>query len=219
MKKKIDIASPSLPRLMTFRNVSGLLSCIEDRDDFHIRWLFHLDQYPGLEEDWEASLIDACKAVPLFDDALLFASKTNVGYGGVIHRLMSEVEQDVLWVEDDWEWNGYFKLGDIQKAIADEGAYGFNFSFRREKIGAMRPAYWTHPMVQYLLSRWPASSLGMTEKKIKRRIMRGGKFINARGASLMIPKSICREVGGAYMLAHGITCNHAGTVLCKTKLN
>ena len=82
--KTIDVLTTSIPRLMTSRSIGQFLDAFEDRDDYRLRWLFHLDQFPYLEAAWDESLRDALTMIPRFDDALVMASRSNVGFGGSV---------------------------------------------------------------------------------------------------------------------------------------
>ena len=211
-KRVLDVATTSIPMLMTYDNISSFLNAIEDRDDFYLRWLYHLDQYKGLESDWEDTMMQAVKVSEKFDEALLFATRQNIGFGGSVLRLMKEVKRDVFWIEDDWNWPGSFKIYDVIDTIEKDNATSFNFQRRHERIGALCPTYWSFKMVRHFVKSW--SGRKKLSQSLAKKIMWNRKFKSAgmEGGPLQerIPKGVCIHLGNDYLKAKGYKCNHAG---------
>ncbi|KKK76598.1 hypothetical protein LCGC14_2862010, partial [marine sediment metagenome] len=175
-KITIDLATTAIPRLMTYDNISSFLRCMRDRDKFYIRWLYHLDQYKGLESDWNSELIEAMLVSNKFNDSMLMADRSSRGMGNAVRRLMSEVGKNgVLWIEEDWRWIREFSLSDILKAVEDEGGDSFNFCKVGGRVCGLHPTYWSYKMVRCLLDNWPGDK-GFNDVIGKRIMNANGKW-------------------------------------------
>ena len=206
-KLSFDVITTAIPMLMTEKNISGFLDSMEDRDDFYLRWLFHLDQYEGLELDWESNLVEAGRMSQQFDESLLIASRINCGMGTSIRRCMLEVQSNVLWIEDDWEWRRKFRLADFWNAVVEEGANGFSFTRVGGKIGMMHPTCWGKEVVDDLLVKWPGDQ-GFTDQKSQRILRRGTGYKNALAPK--VPRKPCHHIGSVWLLKKGYTYSHTG---------
>ncbi len=210
-KITIDLATTAIPRLMTYDNISSFLRCMKDRDKFHIRWLYHLDQYKGLESDWESELIEATLLSRKFDDSTLMADRSSKGMGNAVRRLMSEVRPNgVMWIEEDWRWIKEFSLTDIFKAVEDEEGDSFNFCRVGGRIAGLHPTYWSYKMVQCLLENWPGDK-HFTDVRGKRVMKAKGIWKYAHGKH--IPRGLCQHVGSNYLMERGFTHSHTGVKL------
>jgi len=147
----IDVCTMAIPRLSVERCLGSMLDCMQDRDDFRLRWLCHLDQYDGLEEHVEDTLRQMVGLCALFDDATILASKTNQGFGRGARHLLQLVEHDTLWIEDDWLWTKPFCLAEVLRVTKD----CYSFVTGKTVAGAMHPSFWKKHVIDYLLEHYP----------------------------------------------------------------
>ena len=183
----VDVCTTSIPRLLTSYTMPQFLGRMEDRGDFRLRWFFHLDNLPDLDRYWAGSLAQAQSVAPLFDEAVLIARTANLGYGGSILELLRRTENDVLWIEDDWEWLKPFRLADAFAACRD----GYNFGNPGIMIGATSPNLWRRRVVDYLIDNFGRPERA-SERGIKHRL-RGRFRSNSRRGR--IPPGLIREIG------------------------
>ncbi|NQU12087.1 hypothetical protein HQ590_14930, partial [bacterium] len=141
-QKKIDLVSLALPRLTTQLCIQSFLRSWADRDRFHVRWIFHLDQYAGMEHNYLENLQMAAGLAGEFDESLLLTTKHNLGYGGSYARAFGLVEHDVLNVEDDFLWlrPNSWRLADVIRATGSRD--GFSFQHQNVRFGGTTPAFW-----------------------------------------------------------------------------
>ena len=207
-KPALDVVTTCIPRLLTVESISDFLSHIEDRHLFYLRWLVHLDQYKGLEENWKANLQQIEFMQHKFDDAIVLSSKVNRGHEGSLQQLFPMVKRDFLWIEDDHRWHHSFRLFDIVEAIQEQKADGFNFGRQTAYIGSMIPTYWTFELLQHLLTYWPKK---FSEQFVQIELSKTN-FRYAKIKSLP-RKRISEEIGRQWMWDHGFKVNHDGIVL------
>jgi len=154
-KIAFDVMTTSIPRLMTVENMTQFLSAMQDRDSYHLRWLYHLDQYDKLEHNFDENLKQAKQMAKQFDEAHIFSSRKNLGFGGSVKRLMKKTKYDVLWIEDDYSWKRKFRLSDILAAMEKQESDYFSFVRQNIRTGCCSPSYWSRELIDWLLKHWP----------------------------------------------------------------
>jgi hypothetical protein len=194
--------------------ITGFVARFRDRQAFHIRWLFHLDQYSGLESNFNQNLRQALVVSEQFDEFELYVSRINRGFEGTLKKMMGVVCRDVLWIEDDWRWNHDFWLGQIIKTVREQRADGFDFSNQRQRVGSVCPSFWTLNKVCFLRDNWPQPTkyggrdrVSFTDFELKS-VFRKTSFRHARVPA--IPRRLCTEVGAHWFRSRGHKENHAG---------
>ncbi len=164
----IDIGTLSIARLMVTEGMTSFLDHFEDRADFRLRWIYHLDTYPweGLESHFTATLAQAGEMAQHFDDALVMASWGHSGFGGSLLRVLREVRNPFMSIEDDFRWIRDFRLGDI---IARQEDY---VNFKGTPCGSISPSYWSPRMVGFMRTHFPEPAQHVTARDLMR-ICRG----------------------------------------------
>jgi hypothetical protein len=187
-KPWIDLVSCALPRATAKVGLGSLLDCWEDRDDFRVRLVYHLDElredligtYPN---EIVASTAQAVEIGNRCNDFLFVTKNWNVGYGGSILSCLRVVRNRVFWCEDDKKWLRKFSL---MRALAMPQT-GIEFvywigrntpkrliqcGFNPFDAGATSPGLWPVGAPRYLLDRFPPIPEHMTERATTA-IMRG----------------------------------------------
>jgi len=146
------------------QGMESFLDCMTDRDQFRLRWIFHLDTYPfpGLEQYFDETLHQATDVSHLFDDALIFASRSHQGFGGSFLRVIREVDKSFLSIEADFHWHRPFSLLQILERQQDY------VSFKGTPIGSISPSYWSPRLTAYLRKHYPAQSQRATARDFMR---------------------------------------------------
>ena len=155
----LDVGTMCIARLCLGKCISSFLEHLKDRDNFRLRWICHLDQHGpgGMEEQWAAQLTEIVEVSKLFDDFVLIANKTHVGYGGSFFRILREVRHGMFYTDDD-QW--FTK--DIR--VADAIAGGFDhYNWHNCEIAGTVPSYWSPKLVQYMLDNYPKNHRRITE--------------------------------------------------------
>ncbi len=150
-KPWIDIGTLAIARKLVKQGMESFLDCMTDRDDFRLRWIFHLDTYPfpGLEQYFDETLQQAIEVSHLFDDALIFASRSHQGFGGSFLRVINEVRNGFFSIEADFHWHKPFALRELLDRKQDY------VSFKGTPIGSISPSYWCYSLAAYLRNHYP----------------------------------------------------------------
>ncbi len=108
----IDVATPALPRMLTESCIGSFLDKWEDRADFHVRWIFHLGLYheADFNKQWQANCDMARRVADRFDESVLLLNNFWTPYGVAVWNVLEQVQNDVLWIEDDKLWHKSFRL-------------------------------------------------------------------------------------------------------------
>lgn len=170
-KPWVDVGTMCVARLSLKDCLGSCLDQMEDRQNYNLRWLFHLDQYglPGLEGNWAQQLKDAIELSERFDDCVLMAHRSHQGYGGSFWHILREVQNPFFYLDDDLYWKQPFML---EPAFASKVDY---YTFNNSKLGGTSPACWSLGLIQYLLKVYPTNRREMTEKDIIH-LLRGQDF-------------------------------------------
>jgi len=140
--------------------VPSFLAAMADRSDFHLRWLCHVDDYPGLEKYWPEECRAAEAIAPQFNEFRAAFTCGHRGYGGAVSRMLELMENDVLWVEDDWDWTGKsFRMADVLAATKD----CFSFWGPTTKAGALHPTFYRKHVFDFLRGRMPENLATFSE--------------------------------------------------------
>jgi len=205
--RQVDVVSLAIPRLLTERCIDSFLTSWADRDQYHVRWIFHLDQYKGLEGNYTENMEMAARLAPRFDDAILLSTKTNVGYGRAYGRALRQVRHDVLNVEDDFFWIAPWSLAAVIKATGQADGRAF-FHKQRFPIGTTSPAFWRRHVVEAILERFGSLRDVRDEVAFKKYL---GPVMGFRyGAQAGVPGDLWRHVGRDTLDDLGYTENFLG---------
>ena len=165
--KHIDIVTTAIPRPLLRLAIESFFKAFVHSREYHVRWLFHLDQYPGLETEQCATMQEAAELTKFFDESILLRSKKNIGFIASSLKLLKLSNHPVIFVEDDWYWRGRFLLHRIEREIKRQGRHAFSFRNQFEHVGAMGCCYWTREAVDALIS-WRRPDIIETERDVKR---------------------------------------------------
>lgn len=166
LEKKLDIVTTAIPRPLLRAAITSFLTTFIHSNDYDLRWLFHLDQYPGLEEFQGSVFAEAAELSTLFDEAVLIRSNTNVGFIESVAKLVKLSKNPIVFVEDDWTWKGKLMMHRTQNEVQSRGKAGYNFRSAREYVGAMGCSFWTRRTVETFLSIRHAVVLEADVKRI-----------------------------------------------------
>lgn len=204
----VCVCTTAIPRLLVERCIGSFLDCMEDRADFRLNWLVHLDHYPKLEEYHAETLQQIRNIAPRFDTNLfVFQPKKNVGFGMAARELFDfACHYDTLWIEDDWLWERPFRLADVRARLAETGATQFSFVGVKADVGNMHPTYWTEPQVRYVAEHFPEPLSAVCEGSIVAVCKQGGFTLCSSPAI----NGCCRHIGNEQLIALGHTHNHVG---------
>lgn len=222
-KPCINICSTAIPRLTTRECVVRLMDHWRDRPNWRVRWIWHLDQYPGLERHWEQNVQEAAQLVPYFEEVDLLASSLNVGYGRAHWRVWSRVPagEHLLNLEDDFLAQQDFRLCDIVEAsrlrrrVYGSKAAGDGLFLGGPQVcrfGGTAPAYWAGHVLPLVFAAWPSEqAMGEKvphEKPLKRHL--GRKCGLRYGHQGHVPEELFRECGRQALLDLGVTTGFDG---------
>jgi len=158
-KPWLDVGTMAIARETLGRCIRSFLDHLSDRNDYRLRWICHLDQNGtgGMEDRWVSQLNEIVEASSLFDDFVLIANQTHVGYGGSFFRILREVRNGLLYTDDD-------QLFDRDIRVTDAIASGFDhYNWHNGEIAGTVPSYWTRNLVQYMLDHYPRNHKRITE--------------------------------------------------------
>lgn len=163
-KPWIDIGTLAIARKLVKQGMESFLSCMTDRDEFRLRWIFHLDTYPfpGLEQYFDETLHQAIEVSHLFDDAVIIASRSHQGFGGSFLHVIREAKSDLFSIEADFHWHRPFSLQSILDRKQDY------VSFKGTPIGSISPSYWSPCLVAYLRNHYPSPPQHATARDFMR---------------------------------------------------
>ena len=151
MKSKwIDVTTTAIPRLCTKPCITSFRKSM-NAGQYRLRWIFHLDRYPGLEQYFEENKKQAEEIADMFDDFILLEAEEHQGFSGSLHEVWSKTTNHVLHIEDDWLWLWPWKLQDVLDTALD----GYCFNHRRARAGATSPTLWKRHMMDSVLAAWP----------------------------------------------------------------
>mgnify|MGYP003148507179 CR=1 FL=1 len=157
--KPINVVTSAIPRGTVGHCLKSFLNAMADRDDYYLRWICHLDKYPGMRNINESLRQIAC-VHPLFDSFCLLIPMGNVGFGMSVKLCLELTQHDTLWIEDDWDWTGKtFRMADVEAATTD----CFSFVTPDTKAGAMHPTFWRRHVLDYWLKNFPRNRQTATE--------------------------------------------------------
>jgi len=206
-KPRVDVVTLSIPRLVTERCIGSFLEHWTDRDDYFVRWIFHQDQYPGLEDKWEDNWQAALRVSRRFDESQMQAKNTNVGLGKAYRWAFRQVQAPMLLiVEDDWLWQKDWRLADVNAAAND----AFSFCEQRWMVGGTSPSFWRRYVLNMLLDNYPTEE-PVREIAFKRILARKHHYRHGNWGD--VPKGCCREIGHEVLKEMGFTENFAGRKL------
>ena len=169
----IDVLSSGIPRNTTEISVLSFLRYFQDRSDFKLRWVFHLDRtpphLPEYADYYDENLALAKKLAKLFDSSIIIEETENQLYGGSVYALLQHVENRVLWAEDDKQWLKEFSLRRAMEVSLDGNKFVYFAQmegYRRMKArylagrspvlaGATCPALWAEGAPEYLRDNFP----------------------------------------------------------------
>lgn len=150
MDNWLDVTTTAIPRLTTRACIKSFLSSM-DPGRHKLRWIFHLDRYPGLEQNFEANKAQAQEVARMFDAAVLMEAEEQQGFSGSLYEVWSKTDQHVLHIEDDWFWHHPWKLQDVLDIARD----GYSFCHRRARTGVTSPSLWKRHVIESVLAAWP----------------------------------------------------------------
>ena len=163
--RRIDIITTAIPRPLLKLAIESFMRKFIGRERYHVRWLFHLDQYRDLDQ--AETMACAAELSRLFDESILIRSRRNIGFLASARKLLRLSEASVVFVEDDWFWRGRFILHRIESELKRQRCHAFSFRNHREYVGAMGCCYWTRTVVDAMLT-WRRPDVITTEKDVKR---------------------------------------------------
>tara|TARA_Y100000310_G_scaffold6676_1_gene7494 strand:- start:3079 stop:3855 length:777 start_codon:yes stop_codon:yes gene_type:complete len=163
-KKRIDLGVMVLPRKCSYKCLSSLLDQWEDRDQFCVRLIVHLDCLPPLDgatakhiDFWHDEFQGLVSISKRFDDSVIMGSTTNRGYGGSLFRILSEVQSPLFYADGDNWWRRSFRLMKVIESGVDY------WSFNACRAGGTSPSVWSLKFVQHMLKWFPAHKHKVTE--------------------------------------------------------
>lgn len=148
----LDVTTTAIPRLCTKACIGSFLKAVDVRP-YKLRWIFHLDRYPGLEQYFEANKAQAEELAEQFDDFVLLEADTQRGYSDSLREVWSRTKNHVLHIEDDWIWDRPVRMADVMAVAKD----GYAFMHRRARAGVTGPSLWKRHMIEAVLAAWPAN--------------------------------------------------------------
>lgn len=160
-RKWIDVGTTAIPRLLTERCIGSFLDRFEDRNDYRLRWIFHLTRYyvPNFDKFWAENLKMAVDLSERFDDVVILGNRKWTSYGRAFWNVIEQCQNDLLLIEDDKLWHKPFRLREIEAAAADIMV----FSFPRCKLPlpgpvpfTTAPAFHHYHAVQWWREHYPA---------------------------------------------------------------
>ena len=89
----LDVCTTAIPRCLVERCLGSFLDRMQDRGEYQLRWLCHLDQYPGLHglRDETLQQIEAMRK--RFDGGTLLTAETQRGFGAAVKLLLQRFAQ------------------------------------------------------------------------------------------------------------------------------
>ena len=158
----IDVGTTTVARGALKVCIPTFLDHLADRADYRLRWICHLDQYgPGGQEDqWATEIDDILTVSHQFDDLVLIANRTHVGYGGGLFRIVREVRNEFLCIHDD-----QFFHANIRATDALQGGHD-HYTWHNAGLGSTVPSYWSARLLAYLLDNYPARHRRIVEMTI-----------------------------------------------------
>lgn len=201
--RHIDIVTTAIPRPLLRPAIMSFMRSFIGSRHYRIRWLFHLDQYPGLEDQQNSVMREAVELSDLFAESILIKSHENVGFIEANRKLLGLSKNPVVFVEDDWYWRGRFMLRRIESELKRQGRHAFSFRNPYEYIGAMGCCYWTRQTVNVLVG-WQRQDLINTERDVKR-LMRHYclRTLTAPRRKLHDPRPV-RHMGPRWAVENGL---------------
>lgn len=146
-KPWIDVLTQSIARGLTRPCIESLLAACEDRQDFRLRWVCHLDAHPKLADLYGQEVSQIRLVAREFDDSVIILSSTHKGFGPSLYRLLQFCENDALWTCDDWSWAGKtFSLQKVREATED----AYCFVTPKTNVGALSPSFYRHHVFDLL---------------------------------------------------------------------
>lgn len=146
----IDVTTTAIPRLCTRACIGSFRKALHP-GQHKLRWIFHLDLYPGLEQHFAENKRQAEEVAELFDDFMLIEAETHRGFSDSLWEVWSRTKNHVLHIEDDWLWHKPVKLDDVLATAVD----GYSFMHRRARAGVTGPSLWKRHMIESVLAAWP----------------------------------------------------------------
>lgn len=168
---------------------------------YRVRWIFHLDQYPGLEDYFEENILQAEAVSTLFDACVLMKAEQPRGYSGSLWEVWSRTENHVLHIEDDWMWKKPFNLQQVLDAAID----GYSFMHRRARAGSTGPSLWKRHVIQTVLAAW-LKNRPVTENWLRILCHHRMKYRNASEWAGGVVRP-CIDVGRSVMKNFGFKSN------------
>lgn len=162
----IDIVTTAIPRAPLLKlAIESFMRKFKGRTAYRVRWLFHLDQYPGLDQG--DTIEAAARLSGLFDESILIRSQHNIGFLASARKLLRLSVSPVVFVEDDWLWRGRFILHRVESEVKKQGCHAFSFRNSSEHVGAMGCCYWNRVAINTMLE-WRRPDVITTERDVKR---------------------------------------------------
>jgi hypothetical protein len=168
----IDLATTALPRMVTEMCIGSVLRCWEDRQDFRIRWIFHLTRYPTPQLDpyWKNNIDVACKMAEQMEEFVLLAPRENVCYGQAVRNVLEWVRNDTLWIEDDKYFDVPFRVAELRKRPED--GVVFNYAGPRMRGQPLYyttgPIFWKQAAIERVRKGFPTDTIHQSERSLIR---------------------------------------------------
>ena len=146
----LNVCTLALPRLLVGRCLRSFLRCLEDRDQYRLHWICHLDQRDGQAEQYESTADQIRDLMPRFDGSTLVEPGYQRGFGAAALDVFTRAVYDVLWIPDDWLWTKPFTLTNVLKATDD------CFLFSGAALQSISsPIFYRQHVIRYLLANFP----------------------------------------------------------------
>lgn len=210
-KPWIDVVTLDIPRGLLKRCLPSFLAAMKDRAKFRLRWLCHVDDYVGLEAAWKEECESAQETAKLFDDARTMFPLNPRGFGQAVSRVLEVIQNDVLWIEDDWDWTDKaFNLTDVMTKTKD----CYSFVTPDTNAGSLHPTFYRKHVLVYLREHMP-TALERFSETTSFRILRA-KF-EMTGETLLTLQD--NHLGHKRMKELGFTHNWCGQALHHKRLH
>jgi len=170
----LDIGTLAIARMSIGDCIPAFLHHMEDREELRLRWICHLDQYGagGLETLWKEQAAEILKISDMFDDFLLIATRSHVGYGGGLLRILREVHHGMIYLDDDQFFVSSFRASDAINSGCDY------YSWSNCPPGATLPSYWSLDFVAFMAKHFPQPARETTERHLMYIAQQGGATSN-----------------------------------------